>query len=66
MATPVPSEKVYRHRRDKFSIEALKARIEECWQKIFLQDIRKCILRFKMRLRAVKEQKGGHIEHLLK
>ena len=59
-------EKVYGNRSDRFTLPELKAKIQDSWSQITLSEIRKSILQFKMRLRAVRDPKGGHIDHLLK
>lgn len=59
------AQKVYANQREKFTIEELKAKIRECWDDITLEHIRKCISKWKKRLRAVVNQDGGNIEHTL-
>ena len=43
----------------------LKRKILESWQKIGIDDVRKCISAWKKRLRLVCQQSGGPIDHLL-
>ena len=59
------SEKVYKGRTQKFTENELKEKIQEKWEEITLEEVRKSIGSFKKRLRAVYEQNGGHIDHLL-
>ena len=59
------SEKVYKERTQKFTENELKEKIREKWEEITLEEVRKSIGSFKKRLRAVCEQNGGHIDHLL-
>ena len=59
------SEKVYKGRTQKFTENEQKEKIREKWEEITLEEVRKSIGSFKKRLRAVCEQNGGHIDHLL-
>ena len=59
------SEKVYKGRTQKFTENELKEKIREKWEEITREEVRKSIGSFKKRLRAVCEQNGGHIDHLL-
>ena len=59
------SEKVYKGRTQKFTENELKEKIRGKWVEITLEEVRKSIGSFKKRLRAVCEQNGGHIGHLL-
>ena len=58
------AEKVYKGRTQKFTENELKEKIRK-WEEITLEEVRKSIGSFKKRLRAVCEQNGGHIDHLL-
>ena len=53
----IPSEKVTENE--------LKEKIRGKCEEITLEEVRKSIWSFKKRLRAVCEQNGGHIDHLL-
>lgn len=58
------SEKVYRGRNTAFNEEELKDAIKEKWREISQAEVRKTILSWKKRLRAVCDVSGGHIDHL--
>lgn len=61
------SEAVYRQRREKFeTIAELKAAIVAAWEEVSLTTIKKSILQWKPRLRAVVQADGGPISHLFK
>ena len=58
------SEKVYSGRKTVFKEEELKDTIRQKWSEISQDEVRKAILSWKKRLRAVCDQSGGHIDHL--
>ena len=58
-------EKIYKGSTQKFTENELKEKIREKREEITLEVVRKSIGSFKKRLRAVCEQNGGHIDHLL-
>ena len=59
------SEKVYRRRIEKFTENKLREKIPKKWNEISLGEYRNAIGSFKIRLRAVCEQEGGHIKSCL-
>ena len=60
-------EKVYRGVQDKLTEQTLMDRIIIIWwEEISIEEIRKKISAWKKRLRFVKDEDGGHIEHRLK
>ena len=60
------SEKVYEGRSTKFTERELKQKIQQCWERITLGEIRKAIASWKKRVRAVCRENGGPIDHLFK
>jgi hypothetical protein len=58
------SEKAYRGRTEKFTREELKQGITECWEEIYLAELRKSIGSWKKILLAVCGEDGGPIDHL--
>lgn len=60
-------EEVYSGRREPFeNLRELRERIELVWPAISQNVIRRAILQFKPRLRAVSLQNGGPIQHIFK
>ena len=58
------SQKVYGERKTVFKEEKLKDTIRHKWSEISQDQVRKAILSWKKRLRAVCDQSGRHIDHL--
>jgi hypothetical protein len=58
------SEKVYQGHTEKVAKEELEQRITECWEEIFLAELRKSIGSWKKRLLAVCGEDGGPIDYL--
>ena len=57
-------EMVYAEQRQPFTEITLRRRIEDCWARIPIHQIRKAISSWRKRLRWVVEQDGGPIDHL--
>ena len=56
-------QKVYRGQREKLTEPELKRKLIESWREIGIDD-RKCISAWKKRLKLVRQQSGGPIDHL--
>ena len=60
------SEKVYEGSSTKFTERELKQKIQQCWERIPQEEIRKAIASWKKRFRAVCRENGGPVDHLFK
>ena len=58
------SGKVYSGRATVFKKEEQKDAMRQKWREILQDDVRKAILSWKKRLRAIYDESGGHINQL--
>ena len=55
---------MYENRQEKFTALDLKAKIEQRWEEIELENLRKFISQWKKRLRLVCDESGCNIQHI--